>query len=386
MINFQYIFSQLICLKKILSVFLLAIILFAPACSENEKTRPQADIPVKTAIAVQKDVPEELTTIGTVEAYSTVNITSRVDGQVMKIHIKEGQQVTQGQLLIDIDNRPYQALLESAKSNLARDKVRLEKAKIDSQRYLELLQKDYVTKMQAEQAQADAQALEAVVKGDVAAVENARLNVDYCRITSPISGRAGAILVHEGNLVSANDNAKFLMVINQIQPVYVRFSIPEQRLPKIQFVSAGQCLKVLVSSPANTAVAEEGNLTFVDNAINSNTGTIDLKGTFENRDNTLWPGQFVNVTFILGTRPDSVVVPSAAIQMGQQGYFVFVVKNDLTVESKAVTLGPQVNQETVVEEGIAAGEQVVTDGQLRLIPGAKVVIKNDGESAEKKVP
>lgn len=359
---------------------LLPIIFLTYACSEKEQSRPNPEVPVRTAFSAQKDVPEEISAIGTVEAYSTVNITSRVDGQVMKVNVKEGQDVKQGQLLFNIDERPYAALREAARSKLEGDRALLEKAKKDTTRYADLFKKDYVTKDQTEQAQTNAEALEAAVKGDEAALDNAKLNVSYCQITSPISGRAGAVLIHEGNLVKANDNTKSLMVLNQIQPVYVRFSVPEQRLPKLQSLITEQELKVLASPPGNTAEPKEGRLTFVDNAINSNTGTIDLKASFENKDNDLWPGQFVNALLILGMRPQAVVVPSAAIQMGQQGNFVFVVKADMTVESRSITVGPQFDHETVIEEGVAPGEQVVTDGQLRLFPGAKVAVKNDAQT------
>jgi multidrug efflux system membrane fusion protein len=368
--------------QKICSVLMIASILSLIACSNEEQKRPAPEVPVKTAVAVQKDMPDEITAIGTVEAYAMVNITSRVDGQVMKIRIREGQDVIQDQLLINIDERPYQAMLESALSALARDRIRLEKARKDAQRYVELLQKDYVTKIQAEQAETDASALEAVIRGDEAAVENARLNVSYCRITAPISGRAGAILIHEGNLVKANEPAKPLLVIKQIQPVYVRFSVPEQRLTEIQKLIADHDLKTLAHPPGRKNDMKEGRLTFLDNTINPSTGTIDLKAVFENKDKSLWPGQFVNTVLMIGVRPQAVVVPSEAVQMGQQGKFVFVVKDDLTVEVRQVTTGIQGMDETMIEEGISTGEQIVTDGQLRLFPGAKVVIKN-GETGNK---
>jgi multidrug efflux system membrane fusion protein len=368
--------------QKILLILAVAAILPLLACSDKEKSRPVPEVPVKTAMAVQKDMPDEIMGIGTVEAYTTVSITSRVDGQVMKIDIREGQDVLQDQLLINIDERPYQAALESALSTLARDRVRLEKAKKDALRYAELLRKDYVSRNQAEQTQADAEALEAVIRGDEAAVENARLNVSYCRITAPMNGRAGAILINEGNLVKANETAKPLVVINQIQPAYVRFSVAEQRLTDIRARIAGRDLRVTARPAGKADDIREGRLVFLDNAVDPKTGTIDLKAVFENRDSGLWPGQFVNVVLMIGTRPQAVVVPSAAVQMGQQGNFVFVVKGDMTAEIRKVTAGVQVNQETVIEEGLAAGEVVVTDGQLRLIPGARVVI-NNGETGQK---
>lgn len=367
--------------KKRFPVVVLAIVLSALACSEKEQSRPDPAVPVKTAFATQKDVPEKMSAIGTVEASSIVNITSRVDGQVMKIHIREGQNVEQGQVLIDIDDRPYQTMLVSARANLARDRVKLQKAKIDAKRYADLLKKDYVTKSQAEQTQADAESLEAIIRGDEAAVDNAELNVSYCRITSPVKGRTGEILINEGNLVKSGDNTKALMVIHQIEPVYVRFSVPEQHLPKIQSLLTDHTLTVLAAPPGNKDQTQtaEGRLTFTDNTINPDTGTIHLKAEFDNKDHRLWPGQFVNVTLMLGMRSRAVVVPSAAVLIGQQGNFIFVVKNDMTVESRNVTPGPQIKNETVIEEGIVPGEQVVIDGQLRLVPGAEVVVKNHAQ-------
>ena len=372
--------SALARLKKLFPPIVLAIVLSSLACSEKEQSRPDPEVPVKTAIATQRDVPEEMSAIGTVEASSIVNITSRVDGQVMKIHIREGQDVKQGQVLLDIDDRPYLSMLESARSNLERDRVKVQKAKIDAKRYADLLRKDYVTKSQAEQTQTDAESLEAMIRGDEAAVDNAALNVSYCRITSPVNGRTGEILINEGNLVKSGDNTKALMVIHQIEPVYVRFSVPEQRLPKIQSLMADHDLTVLVTPPGSKDQTKEGRLSFTDNAINPDTGTVNLKAEFDNKDKGLWPGQFVNVMLMIGIRSQAVVVPSAAILMGQQGNFIFVVKNDMTVDVRNVTPGPQINNQNVIEEGITPGEQVVTDGQLRLVPGAKVVVKNDAQS------
>jgi len=357
-------------------VILFLIILLGPGCSEKEQQRSQPDVPVSVATAILQDVPVEVDAIGTVEAYSVVNITSRVDGQVTQIHVKEGQTVEKGQILFNIDDRPYQAILESARANLSRDRIQLEKAGKDAKRYAELFKKDYVTKDQAEQAQTNAAALEEMVKGDEAALENAKLNVSYCRITAPITGRAGSILIYEGNLVKANDNTKSMMVINQIQPVYVRFSVPEQRLPEIQNQFSGKELTVNASPPGKPDGARKGRLTFVDNTIDPDTGTIDLKAEFDNQDNGLWPGQFVNVVLMLGVDSQAVVVPSAAVQMGQEGEYLFVVKKDFTVESRNVTPGTQIDGHTVIEKGLSSGEMVVTDGQLRLFPGAKVAVKN----------
>ena len=362
--------------SRYILIFLSAAMVLVNGCSEREQPTPNPEVSVKTAPALEKDVPIEVPANGTVEAFSVVNITSRVDGQVMKIHLKEGQMVEKGQALVAIDERPYQAQAETAEAGLARDKIRLEKAAKDAERYADLVQKDYVTKAQYEQAIADSEALKAVVNGDEAALQNTRINVDYCRITAPITGRVGSILINEGNLVKAND-AKPLMVINQVDPVLVRFSIPENRLPEIQNLMSRENLKVLVFTPGKQNDPKEGHLTFLDNTINPNTGTINLKATFDNADSCLWPGQFVNVVLLLGMQPKAVVIPSEAVQMGQQGSFVFVVKSDLTVESRPITPGARMDHQTVIEKGLSAGEIVVTDGQLKLTPGAKVVLKNE---------
>ncbi len=369
----------------LIPILLSAVLVLAAGCSEREQPKPNPAVSVKTAPALEKDVPIEISANGTVEAFSVVNITSRVDGQVMKVHLKEGQMVEKGQAIVSIDDRPYQAQREAAEAALARDKIRLEKAGKDAERYAELVQKDYVTKAQYEQVIADAEALKAVVSGDEAALQNARINVDYCSITAPIAGRVGSILINEGNLVKAND-AKPLMVIHQVEPVLVRFSVPEQRLGEIQNRMSQEDLKVLVSTPGKRNEPKEGRLTFLDNTINPNTGTITLKATLANADSRLWPGQFVNVVLLLGLQPKAVVIPAEAIQIGQQDNFVFVVKSDLTVESRPVSPGTRSDHQTVIAKGLSAGEIVVTDGQLKLTPGAKVVLQNEAPAEGEKRP
>jgi len=375
--NHRYVRSHWNCFYRISTVFIFATTFLLLSCTEKKQgSRTVTEIPVKTAVASQKDVPIEISAIGTIKAYSVVNITSHVDGELTQIHVKEGQTVEKGQVLFNIDDRPYLTALESARSNLSKDSIKLEKAKKDAQRYGELLKKDYVTKDQAEQTQTDLEVLEASIKGDEAVLQTAELNLSYCKITSPITGRAGSILVNQGNLIKANDNTRPLMVINQIQPVYMQFSVPEQRLPEIQSQIRTNELKVLVNVPEKPDETKEGRLTFLDNSIDTSTGTIDLKATFDNADNSLWPGQFVNVILVLGVKTNAVVVPSAAVQMGQNGYYIFIVKNDNTVESRNVTPGSEEDDQTVIEKGLSVGETVVIDGQLRLSPGAKIAVKN----------
>ena len=362
--------------STVVAVLLCLPMMLVQACSEKAPERAKPQVPVTTAIAIEKDVPVQISANGTVEASAIVNITSRVDGQVMQVYLKQGQEVEKGQLLFAIDDRPYRALLESAQSNLTRDRIRLEQAQKDAQRYSDLIKKDYVTRSQYEQTLTDAQSLAAVVKGDEAALDNARLNLAYCRIVAPIGGRAGSILIDPGNLVKANDS-KPLMVIHRVKPIFVRFSVPEQYLTEIQKQMGIEELKVYVSTPAKSGAPREGRLTFMDNTVDPTTGTIDLKATVANQDDSLWPGQFVNIVLVLGLRPHAVLVPSQAIQMGQQGHFIFVVGKDMTVESRDVTPGAQIDGQTVIEKGLTAGEEVVRDGQLRLYPGAKVVLKNE---------
>jgi membrane fusion protein, multidrug efflux system len=376
----DYLIARREYLCRVLPVLILAISFLISGCSPKKKSQTPAGLPVKTAVVSQKDVPVKVSAIGTVKPYSVVNIISLVDGRIVQIHVQEGQMVEKGQTLFNIDDQPFQDLVESSRSNLSRDQINLEMAKKDAQRYAELLVKDFVTKDQAEQAQTNADALQATVKGDQAALKNAELNLSYCRITAPITGRAGAILVNQGNIIKGNDSTKPLMVINQIQPVYVQFSVPEQLLAQIQTQSRINEPKVTASLPENPGDAKEGRLTFLDNAVDATTGTIDLKATFDNPDNSLWPGQFVNVVLMLGVQKDALVVPSAAVQIGQNGHYVFIVKKDNTVEARDVTPGLESDNQIVIVKGLLLNETVVTDGTSRLSQGARVVVKNDIEA------
>jgi membrane fusion protein, multidrug efflux system len=365
---------------RIITICAMGIALLATGCAKNNDARPpQAGIPVKTGLATQKDVPINVSSIGTVKAYSVVSITSHVDGQITHINVKEGQTVKKGEVLLNIDDRPYKTALESAKANLAKDRIQLEKAKKDAERYAELFKKDYVTKDQVEQTQTNMDALEAAIKGDEAVVQNAQLNLSYCIVTSPITGRAGSILVNEGNLIKGNDNSRPLMVINQIQPVFVEFSVPEQQLMNIQKQSKdiASPLEVQCYRPEKPDDIKKGQLSFIDNSIDSTTGTINLKALFENSDNSLWPGLFVNVVMLLDVQKDAIVVPTAAVQTGQKGDYIYVVKNDSTVDYRDVITGSSTDSFTVVEKGVSTGETVVTDGQLKLAPGSKITVKTD---------
>jgi multidrug efflux system membrane fusion protein len=332
-------------------------------------------VPVTVGTAARQDVPVEVRAIGHVEPYSTVSLKARVGGEVTKVGFKDGQDVKKGELLFQIDPRPYEATLAQARAQLERDRAVAKNAEEVSKRYAGLVQKDYVTKEQYDSTRSNAAAAMATVNADEAAVENARLQLSYCAVTAPISARAGSVLVYPGNQVKGNDD-KPLVVLNQIQPVYVSFAVPESTLAAIrQHARPRQNLSVTASPSGNPALTQTGELTFLDNTVDPTTGTILLKATFSNQNEALWPGEYVDVVLKLATEPGAIVVPSQAVQTGQAGQYVYVVKNDLTVESRPVTVSRTHGSLAIVSNGLQAGERVVTDGQLRLAPGAKVEIK-----------
>jgi multidrug efflux system membrane fusion protein len=381
--HFQSLFVRF--LTGILGLLLLAVF-FSGCSNEKSKNTVSAPIPVIVSTVIQKTVPVQLRAIGNVQAYSTVTIKSKVGGELVGVHFTEGQDVKKGNLLFTIDPRPYEAALRQAEANLQRDLAKAKSALEDARRYESLIQRQVVSPQQYEKVRSDADALEATVLADRAAMENARIQLDYCSIRSPIDGRTGSLLMKQGNIIKADDIN--LVVINQIIPIDVAFSIPEQFLSEIKKYMASGKIQVEVLVPMNEEKPEKGAITFIDNAVDSNTGTIRLKGTFANRERKLWPGQFVNVMLTLATEPNTIVVPSQAIQTGQEGQYVFVVKQDLTVESRPVVAGRTMDTETVIQKGLRADEKVVTDGQLRLYPGAKVEIKTSGsaKATNKKAP
>ncbi len=363
--------------------FILAALAFLSACSQNgargDVAQPFMSVvaPVTVAPVAQKTVPVELRAIGNVEAYSTVSVKSQVEGQLERVYFREGQDVKKGDLLFTIDSRPFEAALRQAEANLARDQAQEKNARAQADRSEKLFESGIVSKDQFDQVRTNFDALQAAVRADQAAVENAKIQLGYCSIRSPIEGRTGNLMVHEGNVVKANDTA--LVVINQINPLYVDFSVPEQFLPEIKKYQTRGKLKVEAIMPNEEARPEQGVLTFVNNAVDSGTGTILLKGAFPNTEKRLWPGQFVNVVLVLTSLPNAVVVPSQAVQTGQQGQYAFVVKPDLTVDLRPVATGETIGGETVIEKGLQPGEKVVTDGQLLLRPGAKVEVKKSSE-------
>jgi multidrug efflux system membrane fusion protein len=361
------------------AVLLMIPALLAACGDKKPKPMPPRVTPVTDAFVVQKDIPVQLTAIGNVEPYSTVAVTSRIAGQLVKVHFKEGQDVKKGDMLFTIDPRPFEAALRQAEGNLARDKAQMENAYVQARRYEELIKKGYVAQSDYDQLRTSADALAAVVGSDKAAVENAHLQVGYCRIYSPITGRTGTLLLNEGSMIKEND--KTIVTINQVQPIYVGFSLPEQSLPEVKKYSVKGGLKVSVKLPHDEEKPETGTLTFVDNAVDRTTGTIRLKATFENSLRKLWPGQFVDVVVGLTTQPNALVVPSQAVMTGQQGQYVFVIKPDSSVDMRPVVVNRTLDNDSVVEKGLNAGERVVTDGQLRLVPGAKVESKTKTQPA-----
>jgi len=364
---------------------LLAITIFSIfACSGNgargepdrakQSTMMAPAIPVMVGRVSQKTVPVELRVVGNGEAYSTVQVRSQVDGQVERVYFQEGQDVKKGDLLFTIDRRPFEATLQQAQANLARDAAQEKNAEAQAERNEQLFKDGIISKDQYDQFRTNADASKAAVRADQAAVENAKIQLGYCSVYSPIDARTGALMIHPGNVVKANDAA--LVVVNQIAPLYVNFSVPEQYLAEIKRFMAGSRLKVQVTAPNDQQHPEDGFVSFVNNTVDANTGTILLKGTFANPEKRLWPGQFVNVVLILTSRPNAVVAPSQAVQTGQQGQFAFVVKDDHTVDLRPVVSGLTIGGETVIERGLQPGDTVVTDGQLMLYPGARVEVKS----------
>ena len=339
------------------------------------RSRGGEAVPVMVVTAVQKSVPVQLRAVGNVEPFNTVSVKSQVTGVLQQAHFKEGQDVKKGQLLFTIDPRPLEAALKQAEANLARDSAQLRNMREQLKRYAELVEKQYVSREQFDQIKTNADAAESVVDSDKAAVDNAKVQLSYCYIYSPIDGRVGSLLVNEGNLVRVNDGTP-LVVINQVNPINVTFSVPEVSLADLRrHMGKGQ-LQVDASFAPEEGRPEHGKLEFVDNAVDRATGTVKLKAVFSNAERRLWPGQFVNVALTLATEAGVVVIPSEAVQVGQDGQHVFVVKQDRRVEVRPVTLGRTTEGEAIITKGLSAGEQVVREGQFLLGAGSLIEIKD----------
>jgi multidrug efflux system membrane fusion protein len=368
----------------------LAASLAASACSGGEavSTTPPsgrgggagggpgaAAVPVATALVAEKAIPLEIGIIGTVEAYQTVAVRAQLTGELTSVNFKEGDDVKKGQALFTLDRRPLEAALLQARANLQRDTAQAANAKAQAQRYLDLAARGIATKEQVDTATTAADALDATLGADRAAIDNAEVQLQYATISAPLAGRTGALMVHAGNLVRANDTTP-LVIINQVSPIYVTFGVPEARLPELKQYMARGTVKVAARAPNDVAAPSDGHIAFVDNTVDAMTGTIKIKGTFPNEARHLWPGQFVNVAVTLTTDQHAVVVPTTAVQAGQQGQYVFVVKPDQTVELRNVQVARTADAESVIRQGLKPGETVVTDGQLRLVAGSRVSIKS----------
>jgi multidrug efflux system membrane fusion protein len=349
----------------------LVPLLLLAACSKA-KAPATPPVPVKVAVAERRAMPFELAATGTVEPLQTVAVQAQVGGILQRVAFKEGDEVKQGQLLFQLDPRPYRAALDQALAMLARDRAQAANAAQDEKRYQALIEKQYVTAQQYDQARTAAEAARATLAGSQAAVDQARLNLQYSSIRAPISGRTGSLLVREGNLVRANTQQP-LVVINRIRPILARFSVPAVNLPVIQ-AHFGKDI-VVRAEPSTGGDPSEGSLSFVDNAVDTATGTILLKGRFPNDDGALWPGAFVNVRLQLYIEPNALVIPAAAVVTGQQGSFVFVIQPDSSAATRPVTVNRTAGDYAVVSGDVQAGDRVVTDGQLRLRQGSKVQIK-----------
>jgi multidrug efflux system membrane fusion protein len=355
---------------------LLGFVAVLAGCSQQPAASPGiplGSVPVAVARVGLRSVPVEVRGIGNVEAFSTVSVKAQVAGTIEQAFFREGQDIKKGDLLFKLDERPFRATLQQLEANLARNRAELENAKAQSERYARLYEAGIVSKEQYDSFRTNADALAAAVRADQAAIERARIDLEYCTILSPIDGRSGSLMFHPGNIVKSNETV--LVVINQVNPIYVSFSVPEKHLAEIKRRLAGGRLPVTATIPGEGQFAATGTLSFIDNAVDSSTGTIRLKATFDNQGRQLWPGQFMNVSLRLSTQENAVVIPSQAVQTGQSGYYAYVVKPDMRAELRPIVPGNQAGGETVIEKGLEVGETIVTDGQLRLFPDARVEVK-----------
>ena len=351
------------------------ILLAASGCSKEQAApAPRAaDIPVLVSKVTQRVMPVQLASIGNVGGF-TVSVKAQVAGELLDVHFKDGDFVHKDQLLFTIDPRPYEAALAQVRATLLRDKAVAANSRAQEQRYTKLLADGVVSPSNADASKSAADAAEATVAADEAALKTAQLNLEYTKIYSPIDGRTGAVMVKPGNLVKVADVP--IVVIKRVSPIEVNFTVPQEYLPAINKYLAAGPLRVEATVPNSADRPEVGTLVFVDNAVDATTGTISLHARFDNRRNVLWPGLYVNIVITLAEQSNSTVIPSQAITAGQQGSFVYVVQADGTVAPRAVATSRSVEGQAVIDRGLKPGEIVVTDGQVRLVPGARVQIKN----------
>lgn len=358
------------------------VLLALAGCGKSAapKVTAMPAVPVQTAVALQQDVPRTIDSIGNVQALRNVSIKSQVDGIIAEIHFREGDDVKAGDLLITLDRRPFENSLRIARADLANARAESSKADADLTRYQRLDQQDAISKEQYAQLSTKAETTRALVQAKEATVANAELQLSYSQIRAPIAGRTGQIILHEGALVKANDVNQSIVTINQLAPISVTYGVPESSLDEVRAALTGQRVKVIVTERASGLKREDGRLDFVDNTVDPTTGMITLKAVFPNTDQGLWPGRFVSVRTLVGVDQAAIVVPAPAVQTSQNGSTVYVVKPDQTVELRNVKIARAAGESILLAEGVKAGETVVTDGQLRLLPGVKVESKTLAEA------
>jgi multidrug efflux system membrane fusion protein len=363
--------------------FVLGVIALLTSCSRRTSAPAMASAtlaPVDVAQVIKRDVPAEIRAIGSVQAYSTVTVRSQITGQLMKTHFREGDKVKTGDLMFTIDSRPSPAALNQAQADLAQAEAKLGQAQRDWERAKKLGPSEALAQSTYDGYKAAWEAAQAALLANRAAVSNAALNLEFTSIRSPIDGRTGTVMTKDGNIIKAEDDQ--IVTINQVQPIYVTFSVPEQELPGIRDRMKSGRLGVRVEAAGLDAGVTGGQLNFVNNAVDPNTGTILLRAVFPNRQETLWPGQFANAVLTVGVQTNAIVIPSQAVQSGQQGDFVFVVNSDLTAQPRSVVVGSRAGEQTIIRQGLRPGESVVTSGQLRLAPGMKVQIQNSSTAPQ----
>jgi multidrug efflux system membrane fusion protein len=376
--------------RKLLAVAVLLGTFLAVGCSKGPVQpaagsggRPPA--PVVVATAEQRDIPIQISAIGNVEAYQTVQIRSQVNGQIQQILFKEGEDVRQGQLLVRLDKRPFQADLEKAIGQQKHDQAQAENSRLQADRYSALEKQGVVSHEQADQVRTQAKADASAVEADKAAVDAASVQLQYTDIFAPIDARTGVLMMNVGNLIKANDTP-YLVQLNQVSPIYLTFSVPESVLEQVRRYSSTRKLAVFAYPKGQTTSPPEGYLSFIDNGVDTTTGTVKLKATFTNKDRRLWPGEFADTVLQLAVAKNAIVVQTRAVQTGQQGEYVYVVTPESTAESRPVKTAGTYQDLTVVSAGVQAGERVIVGGHLRVAPNSKVVVQGAGSGAQASTP